>query len=295
MKDKVDPSDRKASRLDTAPYRPVQGLVRGLQVLEALNRQAGTQGSVAALSRETGLHRTTVKRLLATLAASGFVRYVPESNSYTQTLRVRQLSDAFSDERWIVEVAAPIVRALTAKILWHSDVATLDGSEMVVRYSTHSLAPLAFKAGSVGERISLLTSAVGLAYLAFCSEDERRLLIDMGCDDSLSPERCRRRAQKIIEATRARGYALYRGNDNVSSGRFSAVAVPLRDGDRIIGGLNIVFLRRAIPMQVAIEKYLEPLREAQAAIERGVGLLREPHPLAVHEPRVEAARAGARL
>ena len=55
----VDASDQ-----DAALYREVRGLSRGLAVLRALNARPGGIGGVADLARTTGLHRTTVKRLL---------------------------------------------------------------------------------------------------------------------------------------------------------------------------------------------------------------------------------------
>ena len=57
-----------AKRSSSAEYSRVQGLERGIEVLRALNASTGGgRNSVARLATETGLHRTTVKRLLETL------------------------------------------------------------------------------------------------------------------------------------------------------------------------------------------------------------------------------------
>ncbi len=62
-----DPDMPKFERLEGAePYREVRGLTRGLAVLRALNAMPGGVGGVVELARRTGLHRTTVKRLLET-------------------------------------------------------------------------------------------------------------------------------------------------------------------------------------------------------------------------------------
>ena len=52
-----------------AIYRPIQSLVRGLSILQAINRAPDGWASIAELSKQTGLHRTTVRRMLETLQA----------------------------------------------------------------------------------------------------------------------------------------------------------------------------------------------------------------------------------
>ena len=50
-----------------ATYPHVQGLSRGLAILHAINLSPEGWASIAGLSATTGLHRTTVRRLLETL------------------------------------------------------------------------------------------------------------------------------------------------------------------------------------------------------------------------------------
>ena len=57
-----------------ADYALVRGLTRGLDLLKALNSQEGGRSTLAQLAEVTGLHRTTVRRLLETLIAEGYVR-----------------------------------------------------------------------------------------------------------------------------------------------------------------------------------------------------------------------------
>ena len=53
-------------------YKYVQGLSRGLAVLKALSYSERGRAQLADISSTTGLHRTTVRRLLETLKAEGF-------------------------------------------------------------------------------------------------------------------------------------------------------------------------------------------------------------------------------
>ena len=79
----------------------------------------------------------------------------------------------------IVDVGAPIILQVTKKIKWPLAIGVLDGDAMVVRYSTMPYSPLAVQATTLGHRLGLLESAMGLAYLAFCDDDERTILLNM--------------------------------------------------------------------------------------------------------------------
>lgn len=87
-------------------YKTVRGLTRGLMLLNMLNKLDGG-ASVGLLAELSGLHRTTVRRLLETLQEEGYVRRSPSDDSFRLTIKVRQLSEGFRDEQWISALAAP--------------------------------------------------------------------------------------------------------------------------------------------------------------------------------------------
>ncbi len=95
----------------SAAYKTVRGLSRGLLLLKLLNKFDGgaTPGLLAEFS---GLHRTTVRRLLETLQEEGFVRRSRSDDSFRLTINVRQLSDGFRDEHWISALATPLLGKL---------------------------------------------------------------------------------------------------------------------------------------------------------------------------------------
>ncbi|WP_186151701.1 helix-turn-helix domain-containing protein, partial [Burkholderia gladioli] len=70
-------------------YTNVRGLARGLQVLRALNAMEDGHATSQQLADLTGLHRTTVRRLLETLMEEGFVRRSTSDDSFRLTLAVR--------------------------------------------------------------------------------------------------------------------------------------------------------------------------------------------------------------
>ena len=267
-------------RNSSAEYSRVQGLERGIEVLRALNASTGGRNSVVRLSSETGLHRTTVKRLLETLKHLGVVRYLDDSNEYCLTLTVLQLSEGFRDVVWIAEIARPLMRALTRKVMWPSDLMILDTDELVVRETTHGITPWSFNSRVLGIRVPLLQSSGGRAYLAFCADDERERLLDMlRRREGTDGERARDAAYvaRILDQTRERGFAVSERRESFGdmglrfgTNRCAAVAVPIRRKGYAVASLNIVYLTRAVSTQEIIERSLPDLIATGRRIEQGI-------------------------
>jgi IclR family mhp operon transcriptional activator len=267
-------------RSSSAEYSRVQGLERGIEVLRALNASTGGRNSVARLSAETGLHRTTVKRLLETLKHLGIVRYLDDSNEYCLALNVLQLSEGFRDVVWIAEIARPLMRALTRKVLWPSDLMILDTDELVVRETTHGITPWSFNSRVLGIRVPLLQSSGGRAYLAFCADDEReRLLAMLQKREGIEGERARDAVYvaRVLNQTRERGFAVSErreafGNMGMRFGtnRCAAIAVPIRRKGFAVASLNLVYLTRAVSTQEIIERSLPDLITTGRRIEQSL-------------------------
>ncbi|SQB78249.1 DNA-binding transcriptional activator MhpR [Escherichia coli] len=177
-------------------------------LLNMLNKLDGG-ASVGLLAELSGLHRTTVRRLLETLLEEGYVRRSTSDDSFRLTIKVRQLSEGFRDEQWISALAAPLLGDLLREVVWPTDVSTLDVDAMVVRETTHRFSRLSFHRAMVGRRLPLLKTASGLTWLAFCPEQERKELIEMlasrpGDDYQLAREPLKLEA--ILARARKEGY-----------------------------------------------------------------------------------------
>jgi IclR family mhp operon transcriptional activator len=250
-----------------ARYRPVQGLLRGLGLLSVMNRGSGAGSSPAALARTTGLHRTTVKRLLETLRDAGFVRRLPD-DSYRLTFHVRTLSEGFNDEAWVTHIASPLLRELTEQVLWPSDLLTVEGEDLVVRESTHALSPLSFHPGMLGQRVPFFTTAAGRAYLTFCAPAEREALLAMlrkRADPDGAAARNAKATRAMLNGTRERGYAVNEG-DWIGGGRFGAIAVPVLRAGAAKACINLIFSKRALSTSQAARRHLGRLKETAAKI-----------------------------
>jgi IclR family transcriptional regulator, mhp operon transcriptional activator len=252
----------------TTHYATVRGLVRGLHLLQALNACESGQSDDAGLSCHTGLHRTTVRRLMETLIAGGFVRRSESDGSYRLTLRVRALSEGFTDDEWIAMAAAPALGELLRKLVWPSDLTTPDGDAMIIRETTHRFSPMSFHRAMVGRRLPMLLTAAGRAYFAHCSGEERdgivRLLRTLG-DTQAALAQDDTFIRNLVRQVLAQGYAINAG-DWLVERRMGAVAVPVCHGGKVLGTLNVVYLRRAVSDCEAARLYVPILHDAAARI-----------------------------
>ncbi len=252
-----------------ATYRSVQGLSRGLSILRTISLSANGWASIAELSAATGLHRTTVRRMLETLQAEGYVRRSVSDDSYRLNQKVRQLSDGFTDDEWISEVANPILGELLQKVVWPSDLSTLDGDCMLVRETTHRFSPLSFHRAMIRQRMPILFTSAGRAYLAYCSEEERRQILQVlvaGNDEQASFARNRVLVGQMLEKVRRQGYATNEGEWSLQS-KIAAIALPVRHKEHVLAAINVVFLKKAVGIPEAVERLLPHLRDAVERIE----------------------------
>jgi IclR family mhp operon transcriptional activator len=254
-------------------YKHVNALSRGLEILRALNEAEHSRSSPSALGKRVGLNRTTVRRILETLQHDGYVSQCNYDGSFCLTAEVRRLSNGFDEIDSISGIASPILRSLSEDILWPSDFATASGDSMVIRESTHKMSPLSFSRVCIGEQRPILTTALGRAFLSFCSQRQRDGIVEVLCARDRDPVPRRKMMAaigRIVEETRTRGYGTNFGEWK-GDPRISAIAVPVFGAQNdILGTVNIISITRAMTIEMLVEKFLQRLRLAAREIERAV-------------------------
>ena len=246
--------------------KPSRSFSRGLAVLAALNRHGSA--TPLALARETGVPRATVYRLLQTLLDEGYVGRGTTDDRFHLRLKIRSLSEGFEDEQWISAIAGPALAELTRQIAWPSDVATLEGLRLVIRDTTHRMAPLSIDRNMVGRSLPLLGSSAGLAYLAFTAPSERKTLLALlasSDDPADAPARDRASVERILAETRRRGYGMRQGGPIWP--HTGSIALPILVSGRVIGCINVIWMARVISHREGVARCLAPLRATKAQIE----------------------------
>ena len=245
--------------------RPIRALIRGLDALTVLNLRNGA--TVSEVAQEIRLPRTTTYRILETLSHAGFVYRDANDDRYRLTIMVRGLSDGYDDEAWVTQIARPYIHELGKDIIWPVAVASLSGTSMMVRESTDHRSPLAVERCPAGFRVPLLASSSGRVYLAFSTPTHRDSLLDILARSNReedAPARNRPEIMKMLNDTRMQGYASAvrprRVSDEIS------IAVPIMANDRVLAAVTIRFSGTAVPLKLAVERFLPKLRDTAQKI-----------------------------
>lgn len=255
-------------------YKQVTGLSRGLAVLQALVEAPNGRAVPADLSRLTGIHRTTVRRLLETLCRDGYVYRHESDGSFLLTIKLRRIGESMTDQEWVAGVGAPILRDLSARVVWPCDLAIPDGTAMLIRDSTHHFSPLSFHRGMIGARLPMLRTAMGRAYLAFSRDEVREAVLRLIAED---PDPATRSTgsplplAEILRRTRDQGFGLnFREWKPIE--KTAAIALPIRTqaGD-VAACINIIVNTAGVGYEKLKSDFLPPLRLAIEAIERLIG------------------------
>jgi len=245
--------------------RPIRALLRGLEVLHVLNRHNGA--TVSEVATEIDLPRTTTYRILETLCTAGYAYRASSDDRYRLTIMVRGLSDGFDDEAWVTQIARPYLYELCQEIVWPVAIATLSGSSMLVRQTTDHTSPLAVEKRGPGFRVSILNSASGICYLAFCPKEQRDSLLDILAKSKQPEDQAAKNRNKVYEGlveTRKRGYALWQRSRRVADE--TSISVPVMAEERLLAVLILRFASTAVSEKDAIEKFVPRLRTAAQKI-----------------------------
>lgn len=250
----------------------IRSVERAIDLLQALNRRPIS--TLHELHNETGLPKPSIVRLLRTLEAKGLVAQSSSYGTYQLLGHVRSLSSGFHHEPLIIEVAEPILIEFTKREGWPLGVALFDVDAMIVRASTIPYTSLSLLHSSLNMRLSMTSRAHGRCYLANCSPNERKIILEIvkqsgGSEDSLA--RDRRKLLRLLKTIRDQGYAL---REPTIAPRSSTLAVPIMEEDKVIASLGMTWISVAMTSEKAVQTYHHKLaqtaREISSALQQRI-------------------------
>ena len=147
----------------------VQSVERIFQLIEHLAAHP-TGVSLQTLAGETGLAKSTVHRLLASLVGLGYVVQDEENGHYRLTLKMFELSSGIVDSMDIMGVAKAHLERLSQRTGEAVHLVIRDGRDIVYIYKTES-GPMRMSS-RVGLRSPLYCTGVGKAILATLPPEE---------------------------------------------------------------------------------------------------------------------------
>src|SRR6185312_6731787 len=155
--------------MPTAKY-PVKSLAKALRLLDSLGKSdSGT--SIATLSKELKMGKSTVHRLLATLREFDLVWFDPDTSNYALGARILRWSDLLVRQNLLIRHGLPILRSLVESCHETANLAVLEGTEIlfVARYESSQRLRMS---DVVGGRSPSHCTALGKALLSRLSERE---------------------------------------------------------------------------------------------------------------------------
>ena len=199
-------------------------VAKAFRLLEILARADGPMG-VTRLAEQTGLQKSNVHRLLATLCHLGYARQ-GEASLYEPSLRLWEMGQRVYSRLSIASAARPLMRKLMESTGESAHLAIFDGVDIV--YIERVETPNPVRAYTVtGGRAPAYCTASGKALLAWQPAETVRAvagLIERQTAETLTGLAA---LTKELAAVRAQGYAINVGEfrDNVAG-----LAAPIRLG-----------------------------------------------------------------
>jgi DNA-binding IclR family transcriptional regulator len=220
------PFDGKGKDLTEKLGSSVQAVDRAIAILKSFSLERPERG-VAELSRELGLHKSTVSRLMQTLERGGLLARNPETKRYRLGIELIGLASQVAGYMDVQQVARPFLQRLAEDCQESVNLAVLEGGQVMNLEQFVPPARQVKNIGRVGRRMCAHCTAAGKAMLAYLPPGrlDRVLagdLLRFTVRTITDPDKLR---QELAEIP-SRGYAV--AQEELEDG-LNAVAAPIKD------------------------------------------------------------------
>ncbi len=206
--------------------KPIQAVERAIAILRAFTNQE-PELSVTELSQKLHLPKSTVSRILQTLAQAELVSRNQETGRYRLDVGVLALAENVLGKADLRQIARPYLRALANTLGETASLSVLESNGVVNLELAVGEQRLVMRVGWVGRRMPAHAVSAGKAMLAFLPEQERETFLELPLQPVTEHTITDlERFQKELEEVRRRGYAL--AMEELEEG-LHAISAPIRD------------------------------------------------------------------
>jgi IclR family mhp operon transcriptional activator len=250
-----------------------RSLDRGLTILDSLSIHGAS--SLQDLHARTGLAKSTIRRILATLIGRKIVRRSLSDQLYRANiaLPVRNSSSLARSEGLLVDCAVPHMIELTRSVGWSCDLHIFERTRSRIIESTRPLSPFFQYQREIDLEVPVFASAGGLAVLSTWTDHAVvELVEEIGDDPAWGLCRLGIGQQKLLatlQRVRAAGYAVRASQYSAEAplaNTLHALARPVFRGDTAIGALVILWPKGFLTPEQFATAHLPRFKEATAAV-----------------------------
>jgi DNA-binding IclR family transcriptional regulator len=200
----------------------VRAAERALDILLCFSNEA--EMGLTDIAKETGLNKSTVFRLLATLEGKGFVKRDLRSDKYQLGIRIWELAGQIYQSSDPAMLFLPEMEQLRDSLDETVSLYIRDGAERIRVQAVESNQAIR-RVAPIGVRMPILVGASGKVFMAFLQKNERKRLL---VESSMSEEE-KQEFEKQLQEIRQNGYAWSVEERETGT---AAVSVPVfhRDG-----------------------------------------------------------------
>lgn len=148
---------------------------RLLDILELLSLEKEGLG-VTEIGNRTGLHKSTVHRIVGALAERGYIEKVSDRSVYKIGLKLVDISSIYLNSVELKTEARPYLHELTKRLGQPSHLAILDGTDAVYIDKVEMVTNIRLYS-QIGRRIPVYCSALGKCLLSGLYEDEMQTIL----------------------------------------------------------------------------------------------------------------------
>ncbi len=219
---------------------------RLLDILELLSLEKDGLG-VTEIGNRTGLHKSTVHRIVSALAERGYIEKVPERSVYKIGLKLVDISSVYLNSVELKTEATPYLRGLAAKFGQPAHLAILDGTDAVYIDKVDTLSNIRLYS-QIGRRIPVYCSALGKCLLSGLYEVEIEEIVNRCSFKKLTAKTLEKKELLLqIRAARVNGYAI---DDEEHDEGIRCIAAPVLDyRGKVIAAVSIAGSSAAIVPQ----------------------------------------------